>query len=355
MTDLSAAPRIVAEDGERRAELWPSLGEYPVYDAFVYHLMTHDEVRNARYRAALAETAPGRVVVDVGTGQDLLWARVAAEAGARHVYAIESLADAAERAGALGRELGRGLGCPIDVYAGFAQDVTLPEPTDVCVVEMVGSIGSAEGIAAVAHDARQRLLADAGLVIPGRIVTQACGVTLPDELADDPGFTVAAADYVEQVWAAAGGPFDVRLAVRGVEPGHVLTAARPIEDLDLAGGAPTSAADAEVMLTVERPGRLDGLLLWTQVWTRPGVPPLETFPTTGSGLPVYVPLFRPGLGVTPGSALTVAFRRRTGADGFHPDYRFEAALDGGPAATVELPYAGGGLGQNAFYAALWAD
>jgi protein arginine N-methyltransferase 1 len=359
VTAVSAEPRVVAEAGERGAELWPSVGEYPVYDAFVYHLMTHDEVRNARYREALAETARGKVVVDVGTGQDLLWARAAAESGARHVYAIESLPDVAERAAALGRELGASSsssGCPIDVISGFSQDAALAEPADVCVIEMVGSIGSAEGIAGVAHDARHRLLAPGGLVIPARIVTRACGITLPDDLADDPGFTVSAADYVEQIWASTGTPFDVRLAIRGVEPSHVLTASAPIEDLVL-GDAPAPAADVEVTLPVERPGRLHGLLVWTQVWTRSGgVPPLETFPTTGSGLPVYVPLFQPGVRVTPGGALTVAFWRRPGADGFHPDYRFEGVLDGtvGAAAAVELPYAGGRLGQNAFYAALWS-
>jgi protein arginine N-methyltransferase 1 len=350
---ITAEPRIVAEAGDRSVELWPSVGEYPVYDAFVYHLMTHDEVRNAGYRAALASSAPGRVVVDVGTGQDLLWARAAAQAGARRVYAIESLADAAARGAALSRELGASLGCPIDVITGLSQHVALPEPADVCVIEMVGSIGSAEGIAAVAHDARRRFLTAGGLVIPARIVTQVCGVTLPDDLSDDPGFTVAAADYVEQIWASTGAPFDVRLAIRGVEPSHVLTAAAPIEDLDLSRGTPTPAADAEVTLPVERPGRLDGLLLWTQVWTRTGVPPLETFPTTGSGLPVYVPLFLPGVRVAPGAVLTVAFGRRPGFDGFHPDYRFEAVL-GDAAAAVELPYAANLLGQNDFYASLWS-
>jgi len=110
---------------------------------------------------------------------------------------------------------------------------------------------------------------------------------------------------------------------------------------------------------VERPGRLDGLLLWTCVRPLSDRPPIETFPTTGSGLPVYVPLFHPGIEVGPGDTLDVTFAHRPGADGFHPDYRFAATLAaaGGPrrsTATVELPYAGGVLGQNDLYTALWS-
>lgn len=354
-------PRIVAEPGERSAELWPSVGEYPVYDAFIYHVMSHDEVRNARYREALAAPAHGRVVVDIGTGQDLLWARAAVEAGARRVYAIESLDHAAERAAELSKELG--LVDRIDVIAGLSQEITLPEPADVCVIEMVGSLGSAEGIANVARDARERLLRPGGSVIPARVVTSVCGVTLPDDLASDPGFTLDAADYVERIWESIGAPADVRLSVRGVEHGHVLTTAAPVEDLDLAGGRTALPADVTATLEVERPGRLDGFLLWTSVWTLPEGEPVETFPTTGSGLPAFVPVFHPGREVAPGTVVTVAFSRRPGPDGLHPDYRLEATLSHHPggggsagtsAACVKLPHRGGPLAQNPFYAALWS-
>lgn len=342
------APRVVDEpDGAAGFELWPSLGEYPVYDSFVYHVMTNDEVRNAPYRRALEGCAPGRVVVDVGTGQDLLWARAAVDAGARRVFAIESLPDAAARAAELAGRLG--LDGVVEVVAGFARDVELPEPADVCVVEMVGSIGSAEGVDRVAHDARRRLVAPGGVVLPGRIVTRVCGITLPDAAAEDPGFTLVAADYVEQVWDAVGEPFDVRLAVRGIEAHHVVTGSAVVEVLDLAGGEVAGPGAIDVALPVERPGRLHGLLLWTSVAPLPGGPTIETFPTTGSGLPVYVPLFPGGLALAPGDDVEVTFDRRPGADGFHPDYRIGV----GPVA-IDLPHAGGVLGQNAFYEALWS-
>lgn len=35
-----------------RPSLWPSVGEYPVYDPFLYGVMSTDELRNREFRRA---------------------------------------------------------------------------------------------------------------------------------------------------------------------------------------------------------------------------------------------------------------------------------------------------------------
>ena len=71
------------------------------YDAF----MEAGE-RNTVLPAALGAASPGRVVLDIGTGRDALWAITAARAGARQVYAVEAQATVPRRLSA--RSGGRG-------------------------------------------------------------------------------------------------------------------------------------------------------------------------------------------------------------------------------------------------------
>ena len=48
-----------------------------------------DGVKIAAYEVALASLAPGRVVLDLGSGSGIL-GLLAARAGAKHVYAVDS-------------------------------------------------------------------------------------------------------------------------------------------------------------------------------------------------------------------------------------------------------------------------
>ena len=65
------------------------------YTPECYDGMRDDAARTAAYRAAITAAAQGKVVVDLGTGALALLAVFAAEAGAKHVYAIEVQAAAA--------------------------------------------------------------------------------------------------------------------------------------------------------------------------------------------------------------------------------------------------------------------
>ena len=53
-----------------RPELWPSIGEYGLYDELMYFAMTHDELRNRAYQVAMNRAVKGKTVVDIGTGGD---------------------------------------------------------------------------------------------------------------------------------------------------------------------------------------------------------------------------------------------------------------------------------------------
>src|SRR5262249_9030918 len=72
-----------AQLSDDEVQLWPSIGEYFVYDDLIYHGLTNDELRNDKYRSALKRVVKGRIVVDIGTGKDAILARICAECGAK--------------------------------------------------------------------------------------------------------------------------------------------------------------------------------------------------------------------------------------------------------------------------------
>ena len=177
-----------------------------------------DERRNAQYRKALAAVAPGRLVVDIGTGGEALLARMSVEAGARKVYAIEMMEESYRKAQLSVRRAG--MQGQIEVVRGEAGAVELPERAEVCVSELIGTIGGSEGAARVLSEARQRLLRAEAEMVPRRCVTKVAGVGVPPEVLRAARWSGLGGYYAERIYEAMGERFDVRACVKGVDGGR---------------------------------------------------------------------------------------------------------------------------------------
>ncbi|XP_052189312.1 probable histone-arginine methyltransferase 1.3 [Diospyros lotus] len=133
--------------------------------------MLQDYVRTGTYYAAVIENRAdfvGRVVVDVGAGSGIL-SLFAAQAGAKHVYAVEA-SEMAEYA----RKLIAGnpsLGQRITVVKGKIEDVELPEKADILISEPMGTLLVNERMLETYVIARDRFLQPNGKMFPtiGRI------------------------------------------------------------------------------------------------------------------------------------------------------------------------------------------
>jgi type I protein arginine methyltransferase len=90
------------------------------YTLACYDGMRDDHARTGAYREAITAAAQGKVIIDLGTGALALLAIFAAEAGAKHVYAIEVQPVAA--AAARGTINEAGLSDRITVIEGFSTD-----------------------------------------------------------------------------------------------------------------------------------------------------------------------------------------------------------------------------------------
>ncbi|XP_057431430.1 probable histone-arginine methyltransferase 1.4 [Lotus japonicus] len=133
--------------------------------------MLQDYVRTGTYYTAVIENHSdffGRVVVDVGAGSGIL-SLFAAQAGAKHVYAVEAseMAEYARKLIAGNPELGQ----RITVIKGRVEDVELPEKADILISEPMGTLLVNERMLESYVIARDRFLIPNGKMFPsvGRI------------------------------------------------------------------------------------------------------------------------------------------------------------------------------------------
>jgi len=125
--------------------------------------MLEDPVRMAAFRDAIFSVVKkGDIVIDLGSGSGIL-AIWAAQAGAKKVYAIEET-DVADIT--IEMISANGFDHIIEVLKANSQEVTLPEPADVLIAEIVGHFFFEEGIIEYVADVRDRLLKPNARIIP---------------------------------------------------------------------------------------------------------------------------------------------------------------------------------------------
>ncbi|KAF7834500.1 putative histone-arginine methyltransferase 1.4 isoform X1 [Senna tora] len=133
--------------------------------------MLQDYVRTGTYFAVCFQNRAdfnGRVVVDVGAGSGIL-SLFAAQAGAKHVYAVEAseMAEYAQKLIAANPILGE----RITLIKGKVEDVELPEKADILISEPMGTLLVNERMLESYVIARDRFLIPNGKMFPalGRI------------------------------------------------------------------------------------------------------------------------------------------------------------------------------------------
>ena len=226
-----------------------------MYDIVDYGLMAADCKRREAYAEALRRAVtPGSVVVDIGTGTGV-FALLACSFGARRVFAIEpdnSIFVAQELAAA------NGYAERIEFIQDFSTNVTLPERADVIISDMRGILPLVQQHIPTIIDARERLLARAGVLIPQRDTLWVSVVETADLYRD---FTAP--------WEDTAYGFDLRAArkaavnsSRKARPGcQMLTEPECWATLGYADIKDANAG-AEVHLRVIRAGTGHGLAVW---------------------------------------------------------------------------------------------
>jgi len=236
-----------------------------VYSVHGYGRMIADAGRFEAYAAALrAAITPGCAVADIGAGTGI-FALLACRFGAGRVYAIEP-APAIEAARLLATA--NGLSDGITFLQDLSTRVTLTEPADVIVSDLRGVLPLFQNHVPSIVDARRRLLAPRGVLIPQRDTLWAAVVEAPETYAgvltgygpDIDGLDMRAARrIVTSCWTKAR-----------FRPDQLLTEPARWGELDYRTvETPSVAADLE--WTAARPGTAHGLCLWFDATLADGI------------------------------------------------------------------------------------
>ncbi len=341
---------------ERFPELWPSAGEYIIWDEALYYTMTNDEIKNKGYKTAINQLVKDKVVVDLGTGKDAVLARFCAEAGAKKIYAIEILNEFAQEAKATISELH--LEEKIILINGDLTQLELPEKVDICISNLFGNIGSAEG-AITLHNHAQRFLKENGMVIPQRVVTKIAAVHLPNLIHEKPVFSTVALGYQEKIFEKFGGPFDLRICLKNFPKENKLSSTDIFEDLNLLEmTAPEE--HRQLKLVIEQGhSRMDGFILWLNIHpTKDQVIDIFEDKLTGWA-PLYIPVFYPGVEVMAGDEIIIETARYLSEHCNYPGYRINGTLKRQQGKNIDfeydLPYDEKAYKKNDFYKKLFEN
>lgn len=209
-----------------------------------------DDVKIDRYRRALAAVVTlDSVVLDLGCGTGLL-GLIAAQLGARRVYAVDggSIIALAEQIAAA-----NGLSDRLTHIRGFSSAIDLPEQVDVIVADQIGGLAYEPGVFTYYADARRRFLKPGGVCIPDRfrlLLAPVCSGDLDTEI---------------EFWRSPRGGFDVSAAVpyasNSIHSPQLtaddLLATPVVVDERVSWADEPMSLDAS--FTVERPGRLQAV------------------------------------------------------------------------------------------------
>ena len=243
-TQVSFGASWSAVDGLNEMDLSNRNDKVVGFDMKAYKAMRDDPTRTPVFEKAIKErlykskNPESQVVLDLGTGPFALFAMMAADVGAGKVYAIEGNPEAAASARYTVKKAG--YEDVITVIEGLSTEIQLPEKVDFCVAELVGSIGSEEGVYATVKDAARFLKepSDADNWIPSRIQTYGAPASYTlHNLFGPPEFD----------WTKLGGePVRFRCSDNGLQ---LLSDPQVIEDISFASATDKSKTVEEGTLT----------------------------------------------------------------------------------------------------------
>lgn len=299
--------------------LFPSVGEYPVYDNNSYKFMQADKQIEAVYKKAIFNNCLNKDVIDIGTGEFADWAAYAMDYGAKSSTGIEMIEESYKKAKK-----------NIKKY-GYEKDIQLihnnslewipDKKYDVCVSEIIGTIGSSEGVINVLEDAKNRFMKEDHIMIPNRCTTRAALVNI-NEYIPKLAFHPDSINYIDQIFKFNNKPFDLRLSITPAEDKNyninLLSNKVIIEDLNFNSN---HFYPSNLRFRTKK-GEATGLIIWIELEVEAGDLIISSLYDKTRWEINYVP-FKHNIILDENKILDFKLSRSIDIDNIHPNYIFE--------------------------------
>jgi protein arginine N-methyltransferase 1 len=288
-----------------------------MYSLANYGGMISDRARTDAYARALERVVrPESVVLDIGTGTGI-FALLACRHGARRVFAVEPsdvIAVAREIAAA------NGYSDRIEFFQAASADISIPEPADIIVSDLRGIMPTFQSHIRDIADARRRMLAPGGTLIP-RSDTLWVAVVLAERefdrltkpWTDSYDLDMSAArNLATQDWSR------IVIERERIAAGPKCWATLDYRVLD------EPDVEGEARMTVTRAGTAHGLCVWFDTTLIEGV---SFSNAPGAGAVAYGNVFFPWLepvALAPGDEVTVNLKANLVGD--HYIWRWESCI-----------------------------
>ena len=261
-----------------------------MYSLYDYGSMIADSLRLQAYNKAIATGVhTGDSVLEIGCGPGV-FALLACHAGARRIYAVDL-----EEIVHFARELAvaNGFADRIEFIQTDSRKLQLPERVDVIISDIRGSLPLFGHAIASLEDARQRLLAPGGRLIPQRDTLKAAIIEAGDF------YSKLVSPWVESTASLDLSP-SLSLLLNGSYTSHfhtdqLLTEPQTWAVLDYSAGANACPA-ANLDFSVIRSGTAHGICLWFEAELLEGI----TYSSgPSSSKTIYGQVFLPWLEAVP--------------------------------------------------------
>lgn len=305
----------------RETVMFPSLGDYLVYNELLYQFMVRDSLRTELYEKVIRRKVKDKIVVEIGTGSQLIWSLLCLKAGARKIYAIEENETAIKAAKQLAEQ--KGVIEKIEFIRGLSTEVNLPEKADICISEIIGCIGNSEGVAMYLNDAK-RFLKPNGKMIPEGCITLLSPGFKPVETYTDDFLEDMVKAFVSSIYQKMGKEIDLtRYYVFNLPKSNLAAPPQIFEEMCFNDERIEANFNKTLNFQVEKSSHFDGIFLWINLYVDSETV-LDAFNSKSCWTTVYIPM--EPFALQKGDVVEIRCRSQIGANGYNPDYFFESLV-----------------------------